>query len=195
MKIFGITGGSGSGKTSVSSMLREMGVHIIDTDVIAHEVVEAGKPCLCELTEYFGTEILNSDDSLDRKKLASIAFSDDEKKLALNRITHKYIKEAVLDDISKTDAELVGIDGAVIIGSEIEPICEFIISVVADNDVRLRRIIQRDALTEQQAVQRLEAQPKDEFYKENSSYIIYNNGSTEELIDKVCELYKKIKEV
>ena len=79
MVVFGITGGSGSGKTSVSKMLEKLGVHIIDTDVIAHEIVEPNSDCLNELVDYFGDSILNDDKTLNRKKLASIAFSDKQK--------------------------------------------------------------------------------------------------------------------
>ena len=92
MVVFGITGGSGSGKTSVSKMLEKLGVHIIDTDVIAHEIVEPNSDCLNELVDYFGDSILNDDKTLNRKKLASIAFSDKQKTEALSNITHKFTK-------------------------------------------------------------------------------------------------------
>lgn len=140
MVVFGITGGSGSGKTSVSKMLEKLGVHIIDTDVIAHEIVEPNSDCLNELVDYFGDSILNDDKTLNRKKLASIAFSDKQKTEALSNITHKYIKAEVVKDINTTDAELVGIDGAVIIGSNVEPLCEFIVSVIADKQSRITRL-------------------------------------------------------
>ncbi len=143
MVVFGITGGSGSGKTSVSKMLEKLGVHIIDTDVIAHEIVEPNSDCLNELVDYFGDSILNDDKTLNRKKLASIAFSDKQKTEALSNITHKYIKAEVVKDINTTDAELVGVDGAVIIGSNVEPLCEFIVSVIADKQAEsyeLRRV-------------------------------------------------------
>lgn len=195
MTVFGITGGSGSGKTSVSAILSEFGVCVIDTDLIAHKITEPKTKCLDELTDYFGKNILNSDGKLNRKKLASIAFSDNEKKAVLNKITHKYIKTEVIKDIECSNSELIAIDGAVIIGSDIEPLCEFIVSVIADRNIRIERIKERDNLTDEQALKRLDAQPKDEFYKENSLYIIYNNGSSQELRESVCELYNIIKEV
>ena len=191
--IFGITGGSGSGKTTVSAMFSQLGVHVIDTDVIAHNIVEKGSKCLGELVQYFGDEILNADGTLDRKKLAHIAFSDDEKKAALNRITHKYIKAQTEADIKNSSADIIAIDGAVIIGSSIEPLCGFIVSVIADRDIRIERIKERDALTDEQAAQRLAAQPDDNFYKQQSGYIIYNNGGTEDLRRQVCMLYDEIK--
>ena len=86
-------------------MLEKLGVHIIDTDVIAHEIVEPNSDCLNELVDYFGDSILNDDKTLNRKKLASIAFSDKQKTEALSNITHKYIKAEVVKDINTTDAE------------------------------------------------------------------------------------------
>ena len=193
MIVFGITGGSGSGKTSVSKMLEKLGVHIIDTDVIAHEIVAPNSECLNELVDYFGDSILNDDKTLNRKKLASIAFSDKQKTVALSNITHKYIKAEVVKDINTTDAELVGIDGAVIIGSNVEPLCEFIVSVIADKQSRITRIKTRDNITDEQAIQRINAQNDDEFYKENSMYIIYNNGDIAQLESDVVGLFNKIK--
>ena len=174
-------------------MLEKMGVHIIDTDVIAHEIVEPNSDCLNELVDYFGYSILNDDKTLNRKKLASIAFSDKQKTEALSNITHKYIKAEVVKDINTTDAELVGIDGAVIIGSNVEPLCEFIVSVIADKQSRITRIKTRDNITDEQAIQRINAQNDDEFYKENSMYIIYNNGDIAQLESDVVGLFNKIK--
>lgn len=195
MTVFGITGGSGSGKTTASALLCELGVHIIDTDVIAHEVTRKGTKCLDSLAEYFGEDILNADGSLDRKKLASKAFADKEKTSALNRITHKYIKERVIDDINHSEADIIAIDGAVIIGSSIEPLCDFIVSVTADTDIRLERIKKRDGLSDKQAAERLSAQPSDDFYRRNSKYIIYNNGNSDDLRKQINVLYNEIKEV
>lgn len=194
MRVFGITGGSGSGKTTFSELLAERGVEIIDTDVIAREVVAVGNPCLAELARGFGSSILLPDGGLDRKKLADLAFSSPEKTELLNSITHKYIKQAVEERINMSHSELVGIDGAVIIGSEIEPLCEFIVSVLADFDVRISRIMRRDGLTREQAKTRLAAQPNDLFYKENSLYIIYNNGGADELAEQADNLLSCIKE-
>ncbi len=195
MRVFGITGGSGSGKTSVSSMLSDMGVEIIDTDVIAHEITEKGSKCLDELSGAFGSEVINEDGTLNRGKMAAIAFSSEDKTAVLNSITHKYIKKEVVRRIHKSKSELVGIDGAVIIGSNIEPLCEFIISVIADKEARRERIKKRDKITDEQVSRRLSAQPDDDFYRKHSKYILYNNSAEEELKKQVIKLYNKINEV
>ncbi len=195
MRIFGITGGSGSGKTSVSDILKELGVKIIDTDTAARAVVAKGSDCLKELTAYFGSSILNGDGTLNRKKLADTAFSDTEKTAALNRITHKYIKEEVIRAINSSSAPLIGIDGAVIIGSGIDDLCEFIVSVTADRDTRIKRIKERDAITDAQAAARLDAQPSDDFYISHSLYVIDNSAGRDALRKQVRKMYDKIKEV
>ena len=117
------------------------------------------------------------------------------KRQALNRITHKYIKEETIRLIEQTDSDIVGIDGAVIIGSNIQPLCEFIVSVISEKEVRMQRLRERDNLSDEHINLRLSAQPDDKFYIENSLYIIYNNGDLKELQRQAQQLYKRIKEV
>ena len=195
MRVFGITGGSGSGKSTVSAMLAEMGVYIIDTDKIARQVVEKGSECLTELCSAFGAEILKPDGSLDRKRLASIAFADKEKTALLSRITHKYIKAETERLIANSAAELIGIDGAVIIGSPIEPACEKLVLVTSDRDVRLKRITERDGLTTAEAKKRIGAQPEEDFYRKKADYIIDNSTDTDALRRQTAELINKLKGV
>lgn len=195
MTIFGVTGGSGSGKSLVCSMLSSLGVEIIDTDALSREVVYKGSNCLDELTEYFGNGILSADGTLNRRQLAAIAFSDKEKTDMLSKITHKYIKERADEIIKHSSAEFIALDGAVIIGSIMECECEFIVSVIANRDVRIERIKKRDKITDIQAAQRLDAQPDEDFYRSHSRYIICNNGFENELFEQVKSLYNKIRGV
>lgn len=176
-------------------MFAELGVEVIDADAISREVTNKGSKCLNELVKYFGNEILQTDGTLNRRHLASIAFSDVEKTKMLNTITHKYIKDKVSDIIANSTAELAAIDGAVIIGSIFEQDCEFIVSVIADRDIRAERIKERDKLTDFQVAQRLDAQPNEEFYRSHSRYIIQNNGIEQELKKQVADVYSRIKEV
>lgn len=194
MVTFALTGGSGAGKSTAAEIFRELGVYVIDADKIAKQVVEKGKPCLKELCAEFGNGIVKPDGELDRKKLGSIVFSDENKLKSLNTITHKYIKEVILSSLDGADCGLAAIDGAVIIGSEIEKLCAFTVSVLAGRETRLSRITERDGLSIEEAQNRLNSQPDDSFYRENSRYVIYNDGSREELDAKIKEVYKKIRE-
>ena len=193
MIVFGITGGSGAGKSTASQIFRELGVHVIDADKTARKVMRAGEKCLEELTGFFGEEILNADGSLNRKKLGGIVFSNPKKLGKLNGITHKYILSDIEKELSEQDCEYAAIDGAVIIGSEVRKLCKFLVSVMADYDVRLKRILSRDNMTEKEAVLRLQSQPKDEVYVENSKYLIYNNSSKENLQKEVESVFEKIR--
>lgn len=192
MIIFGLTGGSGTGKSTVSKILEKNGIYIIDADIVARRVVRKGTQCLDELAEMFGTEILQQDGTLNRKKLGKIVFSNKEKLKILNRITHHYIKCEIEREIkSIKDFEYIAIDGAVIIGSPIEKLCNFLVVVNADYDVRLNRIKLRDDLTDEDAKNRLLSQPGPEFYKANAKYIIENNSTFESLqaeVNKVAEM-------
>lgn len=194
MVTFALTGGSGAGKSTAAEIFRELGVYVIDADKIARQVVEKGEPCLEELCAEFGNGIITPDGELDRKKLGSIVFTDKEKLKSLNTITHKYIKEVILSTLSGVDCEISAIDGAVIIGSEIEKLCAFTVSVLAGRETRLGRIAERDSLSVQEAQNRLNSQPNDNFYRENSRYVIYNDGSRAELAAKIKEVYEKIRE-
>lgn len=193
MLIFGITGGSGSGKTTVSDIFRRLGVYVIDGDKAAREVVKKGMPCLLELTRHFGREILNDDGTLNRKKLGGIVFADENALKMLNKITHFYIKEYITNRLSETDAPIAAIDGAVIIGSEIENMCEFMVSVISDRETRINRIKERDGLSDGEAEKRLNSQPDDKFYIEHSKYIIYNNGNINDLTQEAENIFNKIK--
>ena len=193
MRIFGITGGSGTGKSTVSDIFRKLGVTVIDADKSAREVVGKGSKCLDELCAFFGNSILLSDGTLDRKKLGSIVFSDGEKLKTLNEITHKYIRADIEEKLSSCKTPLAAIDGAVIIGSNIEDLCEFIVSVIAKERTRTERIMLRDSISEQDAQRRIGAQPDDEFYEKHAEYVIHNDGDFEALKNETEMVLNEIK--
>lgn len=194
MLVFGITGGSGSGKSSASERFRENGIYVIDADKTAREVVRQGEPCLEELVKELGSEILNDDGGLNRRKTGDIVFSDKKKLDILNRVTHKYIQKALEAQLNKIDTDIAAVDGAVIIGSPVEKMCSFLVSVMADKEIRLARIMKRDNISREAALKRIESQPSDEFYIANSRYLLYNNISKENLNIEVDKLAKTIKE-
>lgn len=194
MVIFGLTGGTGAGKSSVSQFFREKGIYVIDADLTARRVVEPGTKCLRALCEYFGNEILNADGSLNRRLLAQIAFSDKEKHRILNSITHRYIKEEIEKELEWEKPEIAAIDAAVIIGSSMENMCSFIVSVVAQEDLRIKRITQRDGITKGEAEIRIKAQPDEGFYIKHSKYVIHNNGSYDDMREEAKRVIDEILE-
>ncbi len=191
MIILGITGPTGAGKTTVSKLFREKGIKVVDGDILARKIVEPDKPALKELKDAFGEDIKNTDGTLNRKKTAELVFSDPEKLSVLNRITHRYITEEFFKIASEYKGDIIGFDGAAILDSDVKDICDKILSVVADEDIRLKRIILRDNLTQDEARLRISGQKNNQFYIENSDFLVYNNG--EDIEEDVNSIIEKLR--
>lgn len=191
MIILGITGPTGAGKTTVSKLFREKGIKVVDGDILARKIVEPDKPALKELKDAFGEDIKNTDGTLNRKKTAELVFSDPEKLSVLNQITHRYITEEFFKIASAYDGDIIGFDGAAILDSDVKDICDKILSVVADEEIRLKRIILRDNLTLDEARLRISGQKNNQFYIENSDFLVYNNG--EDIEEDVNSIIEKLR--
>jgi len=190
--IFGLTGGSGCGKTTVGEEFKKLGADIVDCDIIARNITKKGSKCLFELAEAFGGDIIDEAGNLKRKALGDIVFSDKNKLQMLNDITHKYICDDCLKMIEQSKRSIIGIDGAVIIGSAVEKLCKSMVSVVSGNEIRQKRIMLRDEITEKQASERINSQKSNTFYIENSDFVIYNNSTREEVEASVREVWEKL---
>lgn len=178
MIVLGLTGGMGAGKGYVAGIFAEYGVQSIDTDQVSRQVCQPGQPCLAELTEAFGKEILLEDGSLNRKKLAEIAFANEESTALLNKITHKHILSACkawLKEREQAGDYAAIIDAPLLFESKFNCHCDFVISVIADLPIRLERVIKRDNTTAEAAMARIEKQHTNEFFIRCSDYIVYNN--------------------
>ncbi|NLT09462.1 MAG: dephospho-CoA kinase [Ruminococcus sp.] len=195
--VVGLTGQTGAGKTTISKIFSENGFTIIDADKVARKVVEKGSNCLYEIEELFGREILNDDETLDRKALAAIVFTDKAKLETLNTIMHPYITKEILSMIkenSNNGVRLILLDAPTLFESHADDFCEIIISVLADENVREQRIIARDGITHEQARQRMDSQYSDEFFMSHSDYIIRNDGDIETVAKISREVSDKIKD-
>lgn len=188
--VLGITGGTGSGKTTVTSYLKEKGAFVVDADVVAREIVSVGMPALFEIEEAFGNVFL-SDGSLDRKKLGSIVFADSKKLNILNNITHKYIIEDIKNKISQNEGFII-IDAALLFQTELFKLCDKTLLVLADKEKRQNRIINRDSLSEDAAKNRIASQEDYENLKFRSDYVLENSGTIEDLKNKVDLIVKEI---
>lgn len=174
--LFGITGGSGAGKSYISDIFRKNNFFIIDADEIGHEIIKTGKPAYFELKEHFGNEIISGCGEIDRKKLASIVFSDKKSLKFLNSVTHPKIRKEIYktaDEMSEKGM-IVGVDGSLLIECMI--VCRPIIAVIADMDIRIKRIMERDGIGLDLAEKRMSSQKNDDFYRQSCDYVIENNG-------------------
>lgn len=182
MKVFGLTGGTGSGKTVVANILREKNGYIIDADQIGHDIILKGKPAYDEIIKHFGTEILDENKEIIRRKLGEIVFSDKLKLNLLNECTHKHIVNEILRQIDyakKGNFLCVVIDAALLIDVGLTDICDEIIVVVANDDVRLERIMKRDGITADVAKNRIKSQKPSNDYIKAGTIIIDNSSDIE----------------
>lgn len=171
----GLTGMSGAGKSYVSAYLCDNGFYIINADEIYHELVSCESACIRELESVFGSAIINTDRSLNRAELAKIVFSDRKKLGILNTVTHKYVLNEMRLRIAGNSGICIA-DVPQLFESGFDSECDITVAVVAERDVCLSRIIERDGLTREQAEKRLNNQHDAEFFKSHCDIIIENNG-------------------
>ncbi|MBQ8869688.1 MAG: dephospho-CoA kinase [Oscillospiraceae bacterium] len=179
--IIGLTGQTGAGKSTVCKLLRQMSFLVIDCDKVAREVTEKGSPLLSRLAEAFGNDIISADGILDRRLLASRAFSSKDKTELLNKITHPEILNAIKTKISASTCENIVLDAPTLFESGADKLCDRIISVLCDENKRKDRIVARDNLSAEQADVRLSAAKSNEFFTERADAVIYNDGTLSEL--------------
>ncbi len=191
--VLGITGGSGSGKSQVCKLLASMGAYIIDADEIGHQVT-ARSDVLREIEVAFGREVLNADGTLNRKALGAMVFSSKEALETLNVITHKKIYDEIEKLLKECNSEIVAIDAAVLKQTRIRMLCDFIVAVVAPINQRMQRIMQRDYLSEERALDRINSQPSDAEYAHGVDFVILNNGNVENLNRRVIEIFETIRD-
>ena len=196
--VVGLTGQTGAGKSSVSKIMRSQGLAVIDCDEVSREVVDKEKRCLADMALEFSIVILNMDGTLNRKKLASIVFSDRKKLSKLNELIFPYIKEYVrnrIDALEKSGERVVILDAPTLFESGMESECDFVVSVVAPEVLRLNRIVVRDHLTDTEARNRIASQHSDEFYTSRSQLVIVNDKDEHDLHLKTLELVGALQRV
>lgn len=193
MKIIGVTGGIGSGKSAVARILRDLGAVVIDADSIARAVTAKGGKALEELTGYFGSRILDGNGDLNRKALADLVFKDPVKRHALEAITHKHIVSKILDGIENIKnsgkTEIVVIDVPIPLEHGFLDVVDEVWTVTAEKETRIGRVMERSGYTYEEAVDRINSQMKEEDYLKVADEVIRNDGSMDELEKSVVKLF------
>ncbi len=192
MKVIALTGGIGSGKSTVGAEFKKLGAEVIDSDKISHEIMQPGGCAYNEVVDAFGKDILHPDRSINRKYLADIVFSDDKKLKTLTDITHTLIYKEIQRRIDISDSDVVCLEIPLLFTSECPIDIALKIAVVAPYDVRLNRVIERDGCTEKQAKIRMKKQLSDDELIRLSDCYIENNGDIINVRKQVETIYNKI---
>lgn len=197
MLIVGLTGGIVSGKTTIARMFQELGAQVIDADEIARKVVRPGEKAWQGIVEYFGPEILREDLEINRKKLADIVFSNKEKLAVLNSITHPEIilmlKKQINQLKNKYQKNIICIvEAPLLFEAHLEDMMDKIIVVYLNREEQLKRLLLRNNLTREEAIQRIESQMPLEEKLSRADYVIDNCFSLQQTKKQVLQVWKEL---
>jgi len=194
MKIIGITGNSGSGKSTISKLIsKNYEAKIINADKIAKEMTKNNGEYLQAIRQAFGNDVIKNNE-LDRKKLADIVFLNRAEKEKLDGLTFEYVVEEIKKELEANqnlDYQYIILDVPLLFESKLDKLCDYTIGVIAPKTEKIKRICKRDKLSKEKALQRLNSQPNDEFFTKNCNTVI-NNENKEETIKMVNEIMLKL---
>jgi len=188
--VIGLTGGSGSGKTTAAKFFEKMGANVIDADKIGHEILKRGD-VKEKIKEAFGSGVFDRFGEIDRKALGKIVFNDEKKRSLLNEITHTPIRDEILNKIGKKGDCVWVIDAALLFETNMDKACDIVLAITCPKELRVERIKNRDNVDEDLALKRINSQMSDEKLIKKSHYHIENNGSEEEFLRKLNDFWTK----
>lgn len=197
MKIIGITGRSGCGKSSVTRLFAAEGYPCIDADLIAREVLEPGSGCIKQLQNVFGSDIVDESGTLQRRLLADRAFATPEGTARLTAITHPEILrriDARLQQAQDRGAKLAFVDGAVIVGTPFASRCDRLVVVAAPYEQSVARICARDKIDPAMARRRLDAQTPEQTLRESSDFVLENDSTHEQLEQRALAILHRLEQ-
>lgn len=198
--VIGLTGGIGTGKSTVSQILKDRGFPVIDLDVISHEVIEF--PSVVEkIVQNFGREVLDEDEAgnytVSREKLGKIIFSDKKKRLALNSIMHPEILKVMHKKILECKSEknkIIFVEVQLLFEVQWEKEFDYILLVAAKRDMQVRRVLERDKRSEEEAWNIINSQMSLDEKREKSDFVIENDGNMDDLNKKVDKFLKSLEQ-
>jgi len=192
--VIGVTGGIASGKSTISNMIKSLGFVVIDADMAAREVVMPGEIAYQKIVEAFGKEILLDNGEIDRTKLGSIVFHQEEKRLLLNGIVHPAVRKRMLADkdaaIEKGE-KTVFMDIPLLFESKLTYMVDHTILVYVDEDVQLKRLMERNQLTKEEALARIQSQMPLKEKKALADAVINNNGTIEDSREQLLQILRQ----
>lgn len=189
----GLTGGIGSGKSSVSSLFKEWGAYIFDADSNAKDILKNNETAQSEIIAEFGTDILNRKGKIEKSKLARIAFQDEDHQLRLNTIIHPYVFSDIDSSfdliLQKNQHEIFCVDAALIYESGADTHMDYVVVVTSHLRLRTERVMERGGLTRDEFLERLDLQWPDEDKVHMADFVIHNNGTKDDLIAESKKIY------
>lgn len=191
--ILGLTGGIGTGKSTVANMLKEKGIPVVDTDLISREVIEY--PEIIEKIKLeISNEVFDFNNKLDRKKMSEIVFENQEKLKKLNEIMHPEILKKMWDEVEelKKNYKIIVVDVPLLFEINMEKEVDKILLIYASKEIQLKRIMERDGRTREEAVKIISSQMPLYKKREKSDYIIQNNDSLEKLEKNLDKIVQKL---
>ncbi len=191
----GLTGGIGSGKSKVSSVLAKLGSYIFDADTEAKKLLNNNENIQKDIISEFGSDVLDYTGKIDRKKLAKVAFQDEDHQIILNSIIHPFVfkeldKQFIKISNQSKYASLI-VDGALIFESGIDQHLDSVVLIASLLKYRIERVLKRGTLSREEILRRIDLQWTDEQKAEMADYTIYNNGTEKELEEKIKEFHEK----
>ncbi len=195
MKKIGITGGIASGKSTIKDMLVRMNYHVIDSDKIASTLLDVGTPQYQKIITYFGEGVLNPNKTINRKILADIIFHDYGKKETLNRIIHPEVRKIIqieLDHFERLGELLIFIDVPLLYEAKFEDMFHKVIMVYVDEKIQLKRLMERDNITEDYALAKIQSQMSMKEKKKRADYVIDNSFSIIETKKQLMQVLTSI---
>ena len=187
--IIGITGGSGSGKTTLLQMIRDRGGLVLDCDAIYHDLLKTDEGLLRAIENRFPGTVTGG--QLDRKKLGSIVFADENALLALNSITHTAVKREVLRRLEQKP-DLAAIDAIGLFEGGLAELCDVTVAVTAPEEMRIRRLMAREGISEEYAKKRIDAQHEEAWFREKCDYVLENDGSLDAFATKCLAFLRHV---
>lgn len=180
MKIIGITGGVGAGKSTVLDYLREQfHAYVIQADQVGHQVMEPGEICYSQVIALFGEHILKKDKTIDRKAVSDVVFGNEEKLKKLNGIIHPAVRQSVLEEIQlqkEKKTAIVVVEAALLLEEHYEKFCDKVWYVHTDREIRIRRLMENRGYSREKSESIISSQAPDEYFAKHADYIIRNNG-------------------
>jgi len=192
MKVYGLTGGIASGKSSIAGLFEDLGATLIDADAVARDVVEPGQPAYTEILETFGEDVAMEDGGLDRRKLRRLIFSDPKKRDKLNQIVHpKVLLETgnLLSKAQTAGSRIVIYEAALIVEIGLTQMFEGLIVMDCKPDIQIKRLMSRDKASREDAIRALGSQADPQLRLDAADYVIDNNGTLAEAESKVQDIW------